>query len=231
MRRSAARAGRTAKGEPSKGGDLAATLLKAAERLIVERGPQGFSLREVARRAGVSEAAPYWHFPSKEALLAAIAETGFVALAAGMEEQRRRIKDPGRRFQELGVGYVRFALAHPAYLRIMFGPEIRDKAAHPALQAAAERAFSLLVAAITDAQRAGAARRGHAEEMALAAWALVHGLSALLIDGQLKHRVRTKAEAEALARRLARLLQEGLGTGDRKRGWGWPERPPVDVSC
>ena len=193
-----------------RGGDLAAALLRAAEALIVERGPQGFSLREVARRARVSEAAPYWHFANKEALLAAVAEAGFVALAAALEAVRGRIKEPGRRLRELGIAYVRFALAHPAHLRLMFGPEIADKAASPRLKAAAERAFGLLVAAIAEAQRAGRARRGDTEEMAVAAWSLVHGLSALLIDRQLARRVTTARDAEILAGRLTRLLQTGL---------------------
>src|SRR6266849_6756272 len=188
-------------------GDLAAALRRAAEALIVERGPQGFSLREVARRERVSEAAPYWHFANKEALLAAVAEAGFVALAAALEAVRGRIKEPGRRLRELGIAYVRFALAHPAHLRLMFGPEIADKAASPGLKSAAERAFGLLVAA---AQRAGRARRGDAEEMAVAAWSLVHGLSALLIDRQLARRVTTARDAEILAGRLTRLLQTGL---------------------
>ena len=193
-----------------RGGDLAAALLRAAEALIVERGPQGFSLREVARRARVSEAAPYWHFANKEALLAAIAEAGFVALAAALEAVRDRIKEPGRRLRELGIAYVRFALAHPAHLRLMFGPEIADKAASPGLKSAAERAFAPLIAGIADAQRAGRIRRGDAEEMAVAAWSLVHGLSALLIDRQLAHRVTTARDAEILAGRLTRLLQTGL---------------------
>jgi AcrR family transcriptional regulator len=191
-------------------GDLAAALLRAAEALIVERGPQGFSLREVARRARVSEAAPYWHFANKEALLAAIAEAGFGALAAALEAVRGRIKEPERRLRELGIAYVRFALAHPAHLRLMFGPEIADKAASPGLKSAAERAFAPLIAGITDAQRAGRVRRGDAEEMAVAAWSLVHGLSALLIDRQLARRVTTPRDAEILAGRLTRLLQTGL---------------------
>src|SRR5258707_8617303 len=77
-----------------RGGDLAAALRRAAEALIVERGPQGFSLREVARRARVSEAAPYWHFANKEALLAAVAEAGLVALAAALEAGGRRLQQP-----------------------------------------------------------------------------------------------------------------------------------------
>jgi AcrR family transcriptional regulator len=192
------------------GGDLSDRLLSAAAALITERGPQGFSLREVARRARVSEAAPYWHFSSKEALLAAVAEQGFVGLAAAMADVRERIKGPRRQLQELGVAYVRFALAHPSHLRIMFGPEIRDKTAHPSLHAAGKHAFGLLVATIADAQRAGHVRRGDPEDLAVSAWALVHGLSALLIDGQLKERVQTSQDAETLASRVTKLLQTGL---------------------
>jgi AcrR family transcriptional regulator len=216
MRRFTGRRGRGAVGS-ARGPDLARELLRAAEDLIADRGPQGFSLREVARRARVSEAAPYWHFPNKEALLAGVAEAGFVALGSAMAEICRRVKDPGRRLQQLGVAYVRFALARPAYLRIMFGPEIPDKAAYPTLKAAGERAFGLLVTAITDAQRGRSVRRGDPEEMAVAAWALVHGLSALLVDGQLKEHARTKRNAERLAGRITTYLQTGLGAGPTSR--------------
>jgi AcrR family transcriptional regulator len=192
------------------GGDLSDRLVSAAATLITERGPQGFSLREVARRARVSEAAPYWHFPSKEALLAAVAEQGFVGLAAAMTDVRERVKNPSRRLQALGIAYVRFALAHPSHLRIMFGPEIRDKTAHPSLHAAGKHAFGLLVTTIAEAQRAGDVRRGDPEDLALSAWALVHGLSALLIDGQLEERVASSHDAEALAARVTKLLQTGL---------------------
>lgn len=211
MARSASRPRRTRAAGPATAPDLAGDLLSAAAKLIAERGPQGFSLREVARRARVSEAAPYWHFPSKEALLAAVAEQGFVGLAEAMAEVRERVKDPRRQLEELGVAYVRFALAHPSHLRIMFGPEIGDKAAHPSLHAAGERAFDLLVAAIIEAQHAGHVRRGDPRELAVSAWALVHGLSALLIDRQLQDRVRTARDAEHLAARVTRLLQTGLG--------------------
>lgn len=191
-------------------GDLAEELLKAAAALIAERGPQRFSLREVARRARVSEAAPYWHFASKEALLAGVAEQGFTALATLMAEVRQRVKDSDRQLQELGVAYVRFALTHPSYLRVMFGPEIHDKSAHPTLKVAAERAFDLLVSAISEGQRAGQVRDGDPEELAVAAWALVHGLSALIIDGQLRRQVRNDHEALLLATRVTKLLQNGL---------------------
>jgi AcrR family transcriptional regulator len=210
MGRSTNRRPRARQAGSGAGGDLAEKLLDAAASLIAERGPQGFSLREVARRASVSEAAPYWHFSSKEALLAAVAEQGFVGLATAMAEVRERVKDRRRQLQQLGIAYVRFALAHPSHLRIMFGPEIRDKTAHPTLHAAAARAFGLLLATITDAQRAGYARWGNPWDLAVSAWSLVHGLSALLIDGQLKERVPTTRDAELLASRVTKLLQTGL---------------------
>jgi len=192
------------------GGDLAADLVAAATAVIAERGPEGFSLREVARRARVSEAAPYWHFADKEALLAAVAEQGFVGLAAAMTQVLERVKTPRRRLEQLGVAYVRFAMAHPSHLRIMFGPEISDKMAHPTLHAAAERAFALLVRAVADAQQAGQVRSGNPQDLAVSAWALVHGLSALLIDDQLSRRVRTQRDAEILAGRVCHLLLVGL---------------------
>jgi len=190
--------------------DLSAQLLDAAAALIGERGPHDFSLREVARRARVSEAAPYWHFASKEALLAAVAAQGFVGLAAAMDHARVISKGPRRRLLELGVAYVRFALAHPSQLRIMFGSEIPDKTAHPTLHEAAEGAFNLLLEAVVEAQRAGYVRSGNPWDLAVSAWAMVHGLSSLLIDGQLRERVRSVREAETLALRVTKLLETGL---------------------
>jgi AcrR family transcriptional regulator len=210
MGHSTQRRRRTAGTDAGAGAVLADRLLQAAAALISQHGSQVFSLREVARRAGVSEAAPYWHFPSKEALLAAVAEQGFVGLAAAMGEAQAHVKGRRRQLKQLGIAYVRFALAHPSHLRIMFGPEIRDKTAHPRLHAAAERAFGLLVAAVTEAQRTGDVRRGNPRDLAVAAWALVHGLAALLVDGQLRDRVRSAREAERLAARVTKLLQTGL---------------------
>jgi len=192
------------------GGSLRDTLVDAAVALIARKGPQGFSLREVARRARVSEAAPYWHFADREALLAAVAERGFEELAKGMMEIWSREAEPAERFRALGIGYVRFALAHPSYLRVMFGSEVPDKAEHPALKAAGERTFTLLVQAITECQTVGQVRGGAPEELAVAAWSIVHGLAALLVDGKLKDHAATAPEAERLAHAITDLFMLGL---------------------
>ena len=192
------------------GGSLRDTLVDAAVALIARKGPQGFSLREVARRARVSEAAPYWHFADREALLAAVAERGFEEMAKGMMEIWSREAEPAERFRALGIGYVRFALAQPSYLRVMFGSEVPDKAEHPALAAAGDRTFALLVQAITECQAAGQVRRGDSEAFAVAAWSIVHGLAALLVDGKLKDHAATNPEAERLARMITDLFMQGL---------------------
>src|SRR5262245_7604186 len=87
------------RGSAARAGGLRATLVEAASALIARKGPQGFSLREVARRARVSEAAPYWHFADRAALLAAVAERGFLQLAAGMTDISAATPDPLRRLQ------------------------------------------------------------------------------------------------------------------------------------
>jgi AcrR family transcriptional regulator len=202
------RSRRSRSGAP--GGSLRDTLVDAAVALIARKGPQGFSLREVARRARVSEAAPYWHFADREALLAAVAERGFEELAKGMMEIWSRGLDPAERFRALGIGYVRFALAQPSYLRVMFGSEVPDKAEHPALKEAGERTFALLVQAITECQAAGQVRGGAPEELAVAAWSIVHGLAALLVDGKLKDYATTTEAAERLAHEITSLFMLGL---------------------
>jgi AcrR family transcriptional regulator len=195
---------------PPQPGGLRDTLVDAASALIARKGPQGFSLREVARRARVSEAAPYWHFADREALLAAVAERGFLEMARGMTEIRSQIDDPLRGLRALGIGYVKFALAHPSYLRVMFGSEVPDKANYPSLKQAADRTFDLLVHAIADAQAAGQVRAADSWELAVAAWSLVHGLATLLVDGKLRDHVRSPAEAEGLAERVTEAFLLGL---------------------
>lgn len=92
----------------------------------------------------------------------------------------------------------------------MFGSEVPDKAAHPALEEAGTRTFGLLVQAIAECQAAGQVRPGAPEELAVAAWAIVHGLAALLVDGKLKEHAATADAAEQLAHRVTDLIMQGL---------------------
>src|SRR5690242_4627498 len=105
-------------------GDLRRTLLEASLELIAESGLDALSLREVARRAGVSPGAPYHHFESREQLLTALAVDGFALLGEAMRSARDAAgaEDVIERFGAIGEAYVRFALAHPAHFRLMFRP-------------------------------------------------------------------------------------------------------------
>jgi AcrR family transcriptional regulator len=181
--------GRAAPGAtPYHHGDLRRALLQAAEELLERGGGHAaLSLREVARAAGVSHAAPYRHFADREALLAALAADGFARLADALTAAAAAAPEGGRT-RAAGRAYLRFARAHRALYLLMFGPEIR-KSAHPALAEAAGAAMAALRGA-GEADR-GAADRGGSGEAARArhamvgAWALVHGLAHLIADGQL----------------------------------------------
>jgi AcrR family transcriptional regulator len=169
-------------------GDLRRTLLDASIALIVERGLDQLSLREVARRAGVSPAAPYHHFATRQELLEALAVEGFVMLAESMRASLEAVADQGsvERFRATGVGYIRFALAHPAHFRLMFRPSLVpvSAVASSAKGAAQADSFQILLDAVDDTLkdqsiRAHLDRRG----LALVAWSLVHGAAELLLDG------------------------------------------------
>ena len=191
-------------------GDLRQALVDASLALIAEEGFGALSLREVARRAGVTHAAPYRHFADKEALLAAVAEEGFRAMTAGMHARMARHEAPGERLVACGVAYVLFAVEHPAHFRVMFGPHFTRP---PPLAAPGGEldSFGLLVSTLAQAQRAGEVREGDAQELALGCWSLVHGLSSLLVDRLLAPPGPSpRAWAEALAETQTRLLVRGL---------------------
>lgn len=194
-------------------GDLRAALVQAGLKLLTEGGVPALTLRAAAQLAGVSHAAPYRHFRDKEALLAAIAEEGFHLLTARMRrEMEAGGPDPVTRLRACAWGYVAFARAHPGYFRTMFGGAISaDCAAQtPSLMAAGQEAFGVLRDQIADGIQRQWLRRGDADELSLAAWSLVHGLSMLAIDRQLTSTVPDDDAARAVTDRLIRLLETGI---------------------
>ena len=165
-------------------GDLRRTLLAAASEVIAESGPAALSLRELARRAGVSHAAPAHHFGDKAGLLTALAADGWSMLAD-------ELAAAGPDLREAGVAYIRFAVGHRAHFDVMFRPELYH-AEDPEVAAARDRAGESLaeqVGAITGDEDARAA--------GLAAWSIAHGFAALWLGGAFPPDIGTNAEAAA----------------------------------
>lgn len=180
-------------------GNLRAVLLEAAEAVLAERGVQRLTMRDVARVAGVSHAAPYHHFASLEDLLAAVAERGFLALGEAMATAVS-VPDTRERLLRVSQAYVDCARAQPERFRLMFGPLLARKKEFPALQVAAEGAFGHVLAAA----QAHDPQQGH--QLALAGWSLAHGLSHLMVDGAFDGLPIQPLDPATLARQLGERL-------------------------
>ncbi|OYE02813.1 TetR/AcrR family transcriptional regulator [Nostoc sp. 'Peltigera membranacea cyanobiont' 232] len=196
--------------EPYHHGDLRQALIAAALELISEKNVEGVSLREVARRVGVSHAAPYRHFADKESLLAAVAKDGFQMLHHKLEEAiQNSSADPVQQIQDSGVAYITFALEHPSHYDLMFGAYRSYSAQqNPELEYAARLVFMVLVGAIARGQQAGVIRADDSEQLALTAWALVHGWAKLWMDGQIPF--CATQSTHHLAVFVTQILVEGL---------------------
>lgn len=167
-------------------GDLKNALFDAALSILVKEGVGSLTLREVARQAKVSHAAPYRHFKDKEALLAAISEEGFRRLSEYMLAEIKKYPDDFRKqFEASGVGYVRFAKENPEYIKLMFGNYISCRDEFPSLTETGRFSFMILVDTIRRCQENNIMKKGDPLEIAVSAWSLTHGLSLLLIDGHL----------------------------------------------
>lgn len=204
-RRSSAPPGRPRKKAPPPPpyhhGDLRRAVLDEALALIEELGHLGFTLREVARRVGVSHAAPYRHFADKRALLTALAAEAQERLADRIEAALGAAgADHRARFLAGGRAYVQFAVECPAAFQTMFAAEV--DAADGALAGAKTRSFGLLLGFLGEAQRAGVFPPGDPVALAKPIWAMHHGLAALATAG---------AFAEGGPGALARIVDDAHG--------------------
>ena len=180
-------------------GALREALVNAAAQVAAERGVSSLSLREAARRAGVSQAAPYHYFEDKSALLAGVAEAGFEAFDEAQAESIAHVSDPLERLQALGASYVRFALDKPHFFKVMFRPHLVEHRKYPRLHEVSRRAFDRLV----DCTRAARLVHGNDDVDPVAAatlmWSVPHGLAMLFLDGPISDGLSPRA-LEALAR-------------------------------
>lgn len=192
-------------------GDLRKALLEAAAGLLAAEGAGAVGMREIARRAGVSHAAPYRHYASREALLADLARSGF-------ERLNRRFADlpapvePERRFVAMARAYVRFALDEPQTWRLMFGEGV-DKQDHPDLMQASGLTFDMLRQVV---QALGVAAPATLES--LAAWAMAHGVARLVLDQRIDAHLDAGVDPDELVVRAAHVFIVGVRPASDRRG-------------
>ncbi len=166
-------------------GNLASELLKAAEEELVMNGIESFSLRAVAKRAGVSHGAPAHHFRDARGLLTALAAIGYRRLVAAQNSRQRDAKsDPTAQAVASGLGYIDFAKRNPELFRLMFSSE-KPERTDEQFAGAAGAAFEKLVGNIQDVLDADPHTDPAAMKQVVASWAIVHGLADLLISGRL----------------------------------------------
>jgi AcrR family transcriptional regulator len=163
-------------------GDLRDALVCAAEKLLEERGAGGLSLREVAKLAGVSHAAPYRHFRSKSQLLEAVAKAGFEQLASFVATVRSdHPGEPARQLMAAGQAYVEWAIANPERTRLMYGGMMKSDTVPEDLHTAAESAYEAIYQVMDEGRRTGIFGGMDTDSMVVSAWSLVHGLTMLLL--------------------------------------------------
>ncbi|MEX2165927.1 MAG: TetR/AcrR family transcriptional regulator [Methyloceanibacter sp.] len=190
--------------------DLRQKVLKASLAVIEEAGLDRLSMREVARKAGVSHQAPYHYFPDREAILAAIAGEGFAKLGQSLTRAAGSGSDPSKAVEAMGRAYVEFALRHPAYFQVMFRADAVPLESYPEARKQEDEAFGRLVEGIDKALAGQPAETRR--KLAVASWALVHGLATLILEGSLARKVgvpktRQKQLADEVIGTFARLLQ------------------------
>ena len=178
-------------------GDLAEVMMRLAVDHIEAEGTEKLSLRALAREAGVSQSAPYRHFPTKRCLLAALATEGFNILHDAVDAAVSNDAPIETRFLAMGVAYVEFAVTHPTHYNLMFGAVLGDFSDYDMLVEASSRCF----ARVTDVQHELVVSRGlevDEERFAGVIWAGVHGIASLLLNMGSKEMARKSAAMNSI---------------------------------
>jgi AcrR family transcriptional regulator len=192
-------------------GDLRNALLMAARSLAQERGVDALSLREVAHRAGVSHAAAYHHFVDKRDLLRTLATQAFEELEAGMLCTIENCPPGADLLEEVAVGYLHFARAHPAEFRFMFHRELDDLEQPGSLEEASLSSLQALMRFVGQLQQRGQLQQIDNRLLTLTYWSLMHGMTTLILEtatfGQM-----TAEEIDRTLRQMVGLLVGGVAT-------------------
>ena len=210
--------------------DLREACLREAVAIVEEVGVEGLSLREVARRLGVSHQAPYKHFPSRDHLLAEIVGRAFDLFARHLDE-RPSGGDAAADLAAMGQAYVAYARAHPLQYRLMFGTPLPDPNEHPEMMRRARHAFALLRDGIRRLRGADVDGAADAELDALFVWSAVHGVASILESAAigtlgLSPAAHAAVVPHALRQVGAALGVEGDPAGGSSDGPGEPRQEP-----
>jgi AcrR family transcriptional regulator len=167
--------------------NLREQLIDAALNIITKDGLESLTMRSLSQAVGASRTAAYRHFENKLDLLCRVAETGFLEIARGNKTITTESRPNAREtLEQLGRAYVGFALENPALYRLMFGPKLTSEERPPFLHQAADQAFAPLLATVELCQKQGCLMELPAQAIASVLWSTMHGISSLLIDGQLQ---------------------------------------------
>lgn len=185
--------------------DLRNALIDEALTVLASAGSGELTLRELARRLGVTHAAPYAHFADKNALLEAVSNEGFARLADRLEAAERASGDPGETLLAMGGAYFAFARENPNLYRLMFADAALADDPECELSPGGERAFATLTNALA---RVGVPKDVDARDLSAAVWSLVHGAAMLELDHRMSG--KTMRSADEVLRLGSRLMLAGL---------------------
>ena len=192
-------------------GDLRNALIQAGLELLAEGGAQELDLRKVARRVGVSHAAPYRHFADKQALIAAINEEGFHLLAERIRSSLREVSDePVEQLLGVAFAYVRFAQENPWLMREMYSGITIERETFESLQTASKSVYQLYAEVIRSGQESGKIVDGDPTALAGVLWSVLHGLAMLIIENQMRPYADGPEGTERVTRYTIEVLYEGF---------------------
>ncbi|MGX9418016.1 TetR/AcrR family transcriptional regulator [Vibrio sp. WJH972] len=191
-------------------GNLREAVLEAAHKLLELEGIKSITFRRIAKEVGVSQNAPYSHFKDKTALLEALAVDGFQGLLDSMRENSVSLSTPSDYLQAIGKGYVTYALSNPALFKLMFDMQSATTESGM-LQTVSSQSFQILRDAVSNVQVSNKQDRADELIASISAWALVQGLSVLLIENRLSANPEAQSlKSSDIIEQSTRIFTQGL---------------------